>query len=145
MKVYLAADHAGFELKEQIEARLKAKGYAVEDLGAKTFNPDDDYPRFAGELAEKVASGDDKGIAVCGSGEGVCIVANRVKGIRASLVWNVEVAKAARNDDDSNVLCLPARFIDTETAMSIVDAWLATPFSNADRHARRLKQIDSGG
>jgi ribose 5-phosphate isomerase B len=110
-----------------------------------TLDPKDDFPLFAGEVANKVLSDDDpdvRGILVCGSGQGMCMAANRFKGIRASLCWNLEEARAARNDDDSNVLCLSAQQLDFAATQAIINCWLTTPFAAADRYVRRIKQLD---
>jgi ribose 5-phosphate isomerase B len=145
MKIFLGADHAGFYLKEKVFAHLSKLGYEVEDDGNKVLDPTDDYPQFAFAVATKVLGSEDpdaRGVLICGSGQGICIAANRVRGIRASLVWNIEGAKETRNDNDSNVLCIPARMIDEDVALEIVDLWLKTPFSGAERHVRRIKEIE---
>lgn len=142
MKVYLAADHAGFELKNFLAEQLSAE-YEVEDLGANVLDPDDDYPAYAKQLADKIVSDHgSRGIMVCGSGQGMAIVANRNKGVRAAIVWNEETAKETREDNDSNVLSLPARFIDQRTALAAANTWLKTPFAGTARHQRRVNQID---
>jgi ribose 5-phosphate isomerase B len=144
MKIYLAADHAGFEFKNAIREHLYHNDYDVVDLGPEVLDPDDDYPEYAYDVSTKVLGGDDddRGILLCGSGQGMCIAANRIGGIRASVIWSVEGAKETRQDNDSNVLCLPARMVDEETLFAIVDAWLETKFSNAERHKRRIIQLD---
>lgn len=145
MKIFIGADHAGFYLKEKVFAHLVRAGYDVEDVGDKQLDPDDDYPQFAYAAATKVLGSNDpdtRGILLCGGGQGMCIAANRVRGIRAVLPWNEHEAKMARNDNDSNVLCLPARSLTDEQQLAIVDTWLKTPFSGAERHRRRLKEIE---
>jgi ribose 5-phosphate isomerase B len=145
MKVFLAADHAGYELKNDLREHLAHKGYDVEDIGPHNLNPKDDYPQFAYQTTAKLLGSDDKdprGILICGSGQGMAIAANRVRGIRAAVAWNEESAKASRQDDDSNVLTLPARFLDNETIYRIVETWLSEPFSGASRHRRRLEEIE---
>lgn len=143
MKVYLGADHAGFELKNKIREHLAHNGYEVEDLGPHTLDPGDDYPKYAYELTTKVLGEDgSRGILVCGSGQGVCMAANRVRGIRAALVWSQEMARETRKDNDSNVLCLASRFTDEATAMAIVENWLEEEFSGEERHTRRIKQLE---
>ncbi len=145
MKIYLGADHAGFYLKEKIFAHLSKLEYDVEDDGNKTLDPSDDYPQFAFAVATKVLGSEDpdaRGILLCGSGQGICMAANRIRGIRAALVWNESVARETRNDNDSNVLCIPARFLKEEEALTIIDVWLQTPFSRAERHVRRLREIE---
>jgi ribose 5-phosphate isomerase B len=143
MKIYIAADHAGFELKGKLLSYLAKKGYDVEDVGDTELNPTDDYPQFAYQAVMKVLGEDDgRGILVCGSGQGMCIAANRVAGIRASLCWNEEVAQETREDNDSNMLCLPSRMISEDAALKIAETWLQTPFSKATRHVRRLREIE---
>lgn len=145
MKVYLGSDHAGFYLKEKIFAHLTRAGYDVEDAGDKVLDPADDYPQFAYMVTTKVLGSEDsdaRGILLCGGGQGMCIAANRVRGIRAVVVWNEHEAKIARNDNDSNVLCLPARSLEDKDLLAIVDVWLKTPFSKAARHTRRLREIE---
>jgi len=140
--VYIAADHAGFERKEALKAALDAAGYAVEDLGAPTLQPDDDYPPYAFALADRVAaSAGSHGILLCGNGQGVCIAANKVAGVRAATAVTPDMARSTRNDDDANVLCLPARFVSDEAAFAIAKTWLETPFSAEERHRRRLGQL----
>lgn len=144
MKIFLGADHNGHQLKEAIETYLKRAGHEVVDLSGDMLRPEDDFPLHAAKVANSVlATTDSVGILLCGSGQGVCMAANRFKGIRASLVWNVAEAKSSRNDDDSNVLCLPARELkDLEHAKDLITTWLNTPFSGVARHTRRIKQMD---
>ena len=147
MKIYLASDHAGFHLKSKAHAYLAKHDYEVEDVGDKELNPDDDYPQFAYAAATKLlGSRDDaRAVLICGSGQGMCIAANRIHGIRAVVVESVWMAKESREDDDSNILCLPARILekgDPSLLDDILGTWLKTPFSKAPRHARRLKEIE---
>lgn len=143
MKVYLGADHAGFEVKNKIREHLAHNGYEVEDVGPHTLDPVDDYPKYAYLVSTKVLGEDDsRGILVCGSGQGVCMAANRVRGIRAALVWSQEMARETRRDNDSNVLCLASRFTDEDTIMGIVDNWLEEKFSGEERHIRRLDELE---
>lgn len=145
MKVFLGSDHAGFHLKEKVFAHLSKREYDVQDVGDKELKPDDDFPQFAQMVAIKVLGEDDaRGILICGSGQGMCMAANRFRGIRASLVWDEREAKLTRNDNDSNVLCLPASVLDEDGAewQKIVDAWLTTPFAGAARYIRRNRQLD---
>lgn len=144
----MGADHNGFEMKAALAAALKRAGYDAIDEGDKQLNPDDDYPVFAARVVHAMRASrdpDPRGILICGSGQGICIAANRFKGIRASLIWNVHEAHAARNDDDCNVLCLPARSISLDEAVNIAEAWLATPFAGAARFKRRIKELDKLG
>lgn len=146
MKLYIGADHNGFELKRQLTAALTRVGYEVIDKGDDALQPDDDFPQFAERAVQallKDGDPDARAILICGSGQGMCMAANRFKGIRASLVWDMEEARASRNDDDSNVLCLPARSVQADTAIQLTEAWLATPFAGAPRFKRRIKQMDA--
>ena len=145
MKIYIGADHNGFEMKARLLEELTRGGYEVIDEGDKKLKPDDDYPQFASRVVMAMKASDDPepmGILICGSGQGMCIAANRFKGIRACLIENLEEARASRNDDDSNVLCLPARYMDIPKAVSLAEAWLSTPFAAAPRFKRRIKEID---
>ncbi|PJA45692.1 ribose-5-phosphate isomerase [Candidatus Uhrbacteria bacterium CG_4_9_14_3_um_filter_50_9] len=141
--VYIGADHAGWELKELLEEYLKEKGYEVVDMGNQNLVDGDDYPDFGYAVAKRVVTDENAhGIVICGNAQGICIVANKVKGIRAATGFNKDVAKSAREDDNSNVLCLPGRHIDKKAAKEIVDTWLETEFSKADRHVRRLQRVE---
>lgn len=148
MTIYIGADHGGFHLRQQIIDYLTSKGYDVVDEGNRTFDPDDDYPQFAAKVAVSVLSSSDadpRGILICKGAQGVAIAANRHRGIRASIVWDTHEAKMTRNDNDSNVLCLSARLFDgrADQWQPIVETWLATPFSRAARHHRRVRELDS--
>lgn len=141
--IYLGADHAGWELKEGIEAYLKEKGVEVVDMGNQNLVENDDYPDFGHAVAKRVVTDPEgKGIVMCGNAQGICIVANKVRGVRAVTGFNEEAATTSRTDDNSNILCLPGRFLTLADAKKIVDAWLDTPFSEADRHVRRLKKVE---
>lgn len=145
MKVYVGADHRGFALRQKLLGHLKSAGYDVVDEGDKELKPEDDYPQFAGKVASAVLASDDKdarGILICGSGQGMCMAANRFKGIRAALGYNNKTAQSSRNDDDSNVLCLPADDLKEDEVFSIVDTWLKTPFAAASRYNRRNQEMD---
>lgn len=144
MTIHIASDHAGWQLKEQLKPFLQKAGYEVRDLGAPAMQPNDDYPLYAKKLA-RIISNDptQRGILICGSGQGVCIVANRFKNVRATLAWNEQSAHASRNDDNSNILCLGARLISSAKAKKITLTWLKTPFSGAVRHKRRIQQINT--
>jgi ribose 5-phosphate isomerase B len=148
MKIYLGADHNGFDMKARLGEFLRRAGYEVFDEGDKRLDPVDDYPQFAARTVAAIKASDDsdpRGILICGSGQGMCIAANRYRGIRASLCWDEAEARAARNDDDSNVLCLPARSIRINQAEAITKTWLDTAFAGAPRFVRRIKEIDSLG
>lgn len=145
MKIYLGADHNGYQYKAQIADYLRRSGHEVVDDGDGALDPADDFPVFAGKVVHNILGDADKqsrGILICGSGQGMCMAANRFKGIRASLCWNLAEARSARNDDDSNVLCLSASQLDLPAAQAIITTWLDTPFAGADRFVRRLKQLD---
>ncbi|MBI5392076.1 RpiB/LacA/LacB family sugar-phosphate isomerase [Candidatus Woesearchaeota archaeon] len=138
MKVYLGADHAGFFLKEKIKKFLKN----VVDLGNKRFEINDDYPIYAAKVAKAVAKNKKSfGILICGSGQGVAIAANKVKGIRAIVAENVKDAYLARKDDDANILCLSGRTLSLEKAKRIIKKFAETKFENIPKRARRLKEI----
>lgn len=144
-RIFIGADHNGFEMKAYLTEQLALAGYEVVDKGGTQLDPDDDFPLFAERVVLAMKADDNKdtrGILICGSGQGMCIAANRFKGIRAAVVWADREARAARNDDDTNVLCLPARSIDNKQALSITQTWLRTPFAGAPRFKRRIKQID---
>lgn len=148
MKIFIGADHNGFELKANLTDYLRRGGYEVIDEGDAEKHPDDDYPQFASKVIVAMkadAEHEVRGILICGSGQGMCMAANRYKGIRAALAWDQEEARSARNDDDSNVLCLSARSLDFETSIGIVHTWLMTPFAAAPRFKRRLQQLDELG
>ncbi len=148
MKIYIGADHQGFGVKADLIAYLEYGGYEVIDEGSKGYNPTDDFPQFAGRVANAILasnSPDTRGILICGSGQGMCMAANRFKGIRASLVWDEREARLARNDDDSNVLCLPADVIRSDKLRIITSTWLETPFAAAPRFVRRLAELDGLG
>ncbi len=140
--IYLGADHAGWKLKEATKKELTAQGFRVTDLGNVVYDEKDDYPDFGYAVARAV-SRDPKtrGIVLCGNAQGICIVANKVKGIRAVTGFSTYAAKTSRTDDDANVLCLPGRVLSTAQAKKIIQVWLATPFSGAARHKRRLEKI----
>jgi ribose 5-phosphate isomerase B len=148
MKIYLGADHNGFDYKVKLLERLRADGHEVVDCGDIEHDQNDDFPQFANRVVAAMrADADDtaRGILVCGSGQGMCMAANRFKGIRASLCWDQDEARSARNDDDSNVLCLSARSLDFETTVAITNTWLTTAFAGAPRYVRRIQQLDQLG
>ena len=141
-RIPIAADHAGFELKQQVERALSSMGYAVEDLGTNSPTASD-YPDYAHPLAREVSEGRARrGVLLCGSGIGMDIVANRYPGVRAAVIWNSELAELSRKHNDTNVLVIPARFLSDEEALAILRVWLDTSFEGG-RHARRVSKIDS--
>jgi len=141
MKIVLANDHAGYPLKETLKVWLRETGYEVNDLGSYS-EESVDYPDFAHKLAAEVAGneGHELGLLMCGSGNGVCITANKHKSIRAALAWTPEIASLARQHNNANVLCLPARFITEPEAKEIVNAFLSAHFEGG-RHERRVEKI----
>ncbi len=142
MRVYLAADHAGYELKQHLTGHLSAQGHEVVDVGAATYDAEDDYPPYCLHAgARVVADPGSLGVVIGGSGNGEQIAANKVPGVRAALAWSEETARLAREHNDANVVGVGARMHSLAEATAIVEAFLATPFSGADRHARRIAQL----
>lgn len=149
MKIFIGADHGGFYLKEKIEAYLSKRGYDWEDVGGKELDPKDDFPQFA-QLASLRVLGeldrvDPRAILICTGGQGMAMAANRFKGIRAAVIWDKFEARECRNDNNANVLCLPARVLDDDAASwkEIVDTFLETPFAGAVRFKRRNAELDA--
>ena len=141
MKIGIAADHGGFELKEKLAARLRSVGHEVDDFGAYQLILDDDYPDFVVPLARAVAADKvDRGVAVCGSGVGASVCANKIKGVRACLIEDHFSAKQGVEDDHLNVICLGGRIEGPELAWDLVQTFLTAEFSQAPRHLRRLEQ-----
>ena len=144
MKIYLASDHAGFKLKGKLSAFLLQKGHEIVDLGNKIYDENDDYPNFISPLAEKVAQEKNTlGLVIGKSGNGEAMVANKVIGIRAALCLSTEMAKLARSHNDANILVLGAEFVQDKEAEEIVEVFSSTPFSNEERHKRRIEEISS--
>jgi len=142
-KILIASDHGGFRLKENIKNYLKELGLGFEDFGCDSETPVD-YPELGKKVAVMVSGADRKGILICGTGIGMSIAANRFKGVRAALCHNEITAKMSREHNDSNILCMGGRILDTETAKRITKTWLETEFSQDARHKRRLEKIDEG-
>lgn len=144
MRIHLAADHAGFELKEKVKAFLAEQGYELEDHGAFELDKKDDYPDFIAPCAEAVANEKGSmGIIFGGNGQGEAMVANRYEGVRAA-VWyggKEEVVRLSREHDNANILSVAARFVDEEEAIRIIKLWLNVPFSKDERHVRRLAKF----
>ncbi len=139
-KIALAADHAGFEEKEKVKRTLEALGIEYEDMGTMT-SESVDYPDYAQKVAESVSSGKyEQGLLVCGSGTGMAIAANKVKGVRAAVAWSPEIAALARQHNDANVLSLPARFLSEADSAAVVKAFLESDFEGG-RHGRRVDKI----
>lgn len=145
MKIYIGSDHAGFELKEKLIPFLKELGYEVEDKGAFSFNPQDDYPDFVMPVAEAISQDQEaRGIVLGGSGEGEAIATDRFPHVRTA-VWyggNLDVVKLSREHNDANILSLGARFINETAAKEAVRLWLETPFSGDERHVRRIEKLE---
>lgn len=143
--LYIASDHGGYQLKKRLlryfENELNIK---AEDMGPLEFDETDDYPDYAIPLAKKVVTTNGRGILICTNGIGVCIAANKVKGVRAGIGYNIDVAESMRHDDNTNILCLAAKLSTEEHAMAIVKKWLETEFSDEgekERYTRRLNKV----
>ena len=142
MRVHLGADHAGFELKEYLRQHLAERGHEVVDHGPPEYDAQDDYPPYCLRAAQgAVEDPGSLGIVVGGSGNGEQIAANKVRGVRAALAWNVDTARLARQHNDANVLAIGGRMHPLDEAASFVDAYLAEPFSGDERHARRIRML----
>jgi len=145
MKIALASDHAGFDLKEEVKGYLLKEGIQVVDLGTDS-NASVDYPYYGRKCAEAVSEGKaERGIVVCGSGIGISIAANKIKGIRCALCTDVEMAEMARKHNDANMLALGGRATDRDTALSITKTWLNTGFDGGERHQRRVDMLNDMG
>ncbi|MBL7166888.1 MAG: RpiB/LacA/LacB family sugar-phosphate isomerase [Dehalococcoidales bacterium] len=141
LRVAIGADHGGFDLKQQLVVRLKDT-FDIMDVGAGSFDPDDDYPDFVVPVAGAVASGEvQRGVIICGSGVGACIAANKVPGVRAGTCHDTYSAHQGVEHDDMNILCLGARVIGIEVATELVTAFLGARFSGEERHRRRLAKV----
>ena len=144
MRIGIAADHGGFPLKEQLAVRLKSVGHEVVDFGAHQLTPEDDYPDFVIPLGQAVAADTvDRGVAVCGSGVGASVCANKIRGVRAALIHDHFSARQGVEDDHMNVLCMGGRTVGPAVAWDLVQTFLAAEFSQAPRHLRRLGKVAS--
>ncbi len=142
MNIAIGSDHAGYKLKNELLVYLLEKGHELQDFGPDSAESVD-YPDYAHPVADSVASGENQlGILICGSGNGVCIAANKHKGIRAGLAWEEEVAALTRQHNNSNIVCIPARFVTKAKAMKIADAFLEASFEGG-RHERRMEKIEA--
>ncbi|TDC36912.1 ribose-5-phosphate isomerase [Micromonospora sp. 15K316] len=142
MRVYLGSDHAGYELKVHLASYLANQGYEVVDVGPRVFDPDDDYPAFCLHTGDRVVADEGSlGVVIGGSGNGEQIAANKIAGVRAALAWNVETAQLSREHNDANIVAVGARQHTLDEATGIVEAFLTTPFSGNERHARRIRQV----
>ena len=145
MRVGIATDHGGFALKEELVAQLRAAaGYEIIDFGANNLNPDDDYPGFVVPLGRAVATGQvERGVAICGSGVGASVCANKIRGVRAAVIHDHFSARQGVEDDHMNILCMGGRTVGAAVAWDLVHTFLKAEFSDAERHLRRLSKITS--
>jgi ribose 5-phosphate isomerase B len=144
MRVGIATDHGGFALKEELVGQLRNAGYEVVDFGAHELSGEDDYPDYVTPLARAVASGNvDRGVAICGSGVGASVCANKIRGIHAALIHDHFSAKQGVEDDHMNVLCMGGRTVGPAVAWDLVQTFLASKYSEAERHVRRLGKVAS--
>ncbi len=144
MRIGIATDHGGFELKEQLAVQLRAAGHEIVDFGAHSLTPDDDYPDYVAPLAAAVAAKQvDRGVAICGSGVGASVCANKIPGIRAALIHDHFSARQGVEDDHMNIICMGGRTVGPAVAWDLVETFLAAEFSQAERHLRRLGKVAS--
>jgi len=144
MRVGIATDHGGFGLKEELLAQVRAAGHEVVDFGAHSLNPGDDYPDFVIPLAQAVSAGKmERGVAICGSGVGASVCANKIPGVRAGLVHDHFSARQGVEDDHMNIICMGGRTVGSSVAWDLVETFLAAGFSQAERHLRRLGKVAS--
>jgi ribose 5-phosphate isomerase B len=144
MRIGIATDHGGFALKEDLVAQLRTAGYEIIDFGANKLNPDDDYPDFVVPLGRAVAAGQiERGVAICGSGVGASVCANKIPGVRAAVIHDHFSARQGVEDDHMNILCMGGRTVGPAVAWDLVRAFLNAEFSDAERHLRRLSKIAS--
>lgn len=142
-KYFIASDHAGFELKEKIKAYLQKSKLDFEDLGPKTYNAKDDYNDYAKKVIKKIKQNkNNKGILVCGTGQGMSIQANRYSGIRCALCWNKEIGKQAKEHLDANIISVPGKYINIKIAKEIITAWKNAKPLTLDKHKRRIKKLE---
>ncbi len=145
MKIFVGADHRGYRLRQSLIEYLQNAGYDVVDDSAPKLDPADDYPIVAQRLVKNILTSDDhetRGILICGSGQGICMAANRFKGIRALLGYDRESVRSARKDDDANIICLPADVLEKDTANILVETFLNTTFVPEPRYVRRIHEMD---
>ena len=139
--IYIGSDHAGFHLKEKIRKWLDHKNVPYIDVGNKRLDPKDDYPDFAIALARKVVADKSLGILVCGSAQGMCIAANKIKGARAVIPYSLKEARLSKEHNNANIICLSGWFMHMHKAKRMIEIFLTTPFSQESRHVRRLQKI----
>lgn len=141
-RIYVGADHAGFELKQKLVDELTRLGYEPVDVGPKTLDPSDDFPDYGKPVAEAVSTGvAQRGVLTCGTGLGMSYVANRYPHVRAAVVWSPEIAEMARRHNDANILVLPSRYLSDAESLDVLHRFLDTPFDGG-RHERRVEKID---
>ena len=140
--IYLGADHAGFDLKEKVKRWLERKGIPYGDLGNQVLNSNDDYPDYAIKVAKRVAKEKTLGVLFCGSAQGMCIAANKVKGARAAVPFSIKEARLAREHNDANVICLSGWYYHFHKATKLIEAFINSEFSKEERHVRRIKKIE---
>jgi len=144
MRIGIATDHGGFNLKEELVKQLREAGHEVVDFGAHRLNQDDDYPDYVVPLAEAVAAQEvDRGVAICGSGVGASVCANKIRGVRAALIHDHFSARQGVEDDHMNILCMGGRTVGAAVALDLVQTFLTAEFSQAQRHLRRLSKVAS--
>jgi len=144
MKIGIAADHGGFKLKNTLKSRLQSEHFEVKDFGASNLNDGDDYPDYVIPLGRAVAKGEvDRGIAICGSGVGASVAANKIPGVRAAVIHESFSAHQGVEDDNMNILCLGGRVVGTELAYELIMTFLKAEFTGAERHQRRLSKVDA--
>lgn len=139
--IYLGSDHAGFELKEKIKKWLKKENIPFTDLGNTVLDPKDDYPDFAKHVAQAVVKTNSFGVLLCGSAQGMCIAANKIKGVRAVIPFSLKEARLAREHNNANIICLSGWYAHFHKAIKMLKTFLETPFSKEPRHVRRLNKI----
>ncbi|MCL4427333.1 RpiB/LacA/LacB family sugar-phosphate isomerase [Patescibacteria group bacterium] len=140
--LYIGADHRGFDLKDRIKQFLSAQHIAFTDVGAATHNPDDDYTDYAAEVGRAIAANDhDSGVLICANGEGMCMTANKFKHVRGAVAVNEWMAVTSKEDDHTNVLCLPAEMLSADAAERIIAAWLAAQPKTEEKYMRRLEKL----
>jgi ribose 5-phosphate isomerase B len=140
--IFITSDHAGFDAKEKLKKYLSKKRYEIKDLGPEEYLEQDDYPDYVKMASKEILRNRmNKGIFICGAGHGMCIAANKIKGIYASVCWDKKSARYAREHNNANVLCIAARFLSEKKINEITETWLKTKFSKAARHTRRLNKI----
>lgn len=141
--IYIGSDHAGLLLKQELRKHLEAQNYKVVDLGVFAVEPPSDYPEIAHEVAEKVRENNDaRGILICGTGIGMCMAANKIRGIRAANCESPQTVEMSRKHNDANILCLGGRVLKQEDAKKMIDVFMSTKFENEERHVRRVQKIE---